>query len=216
MPKKAKSEVVLKRRDLFKLGAGKTVEVTAQLAGIKAAWAAENWLRPPFALKELAFEATCTRCDKCIEACEYGVLFKLPARFGLQVKDTPALDLVNRGCHLCEDWPCVAACEPHALMMAVAQKPLEEAPEEDGTQLPPIPKLATVEIDTKTCLPYLGPECGACAHSCPVPGALLWPDAIKPVIDGAACTGCALCREACIADPKAITVGAVVTVFQDD
>ncbi len=204
MAKKAKRNAALKRRDLLKLGARKTAGAAAHLAGIKAAWAAENWLRPPFALDELAFELTCTRCDKCIEACEHGVLFKLPARFGLHVAGTPAMDLAKRGCHMCEDWPCVAACEPNALAMAVAQV----APEEDGRQPPPMPKLASVAIDTKACLPYLGPECGACAHSCPVPGALLWPDGIKPVIDPDACTGCALCREACIAEPKAVTVGA--------
>ena len=115
------------------------------------------------------------------------------------------MDLTKRGCHLCEDWPCVAACEPNALAMAVTQL----APDKDGNQPPPMPKLASLSIDRKTCLPYLGPECGACAHVCPVPGALLWPDGLKPEIDAAVCTGCALCREACITEPKSITVAAV-------
>jgi ferredoxin-type protein NapG len=205
MAKKTTDEPVLNRRDLFKLGAGKTAEAAGRLAGIKAAWAAENWLRPPFALAELAFELTCTRCDKCIEACPFDVLFKLPARFGLQVAGTPAMDLLHRGCHMCEDWPCVAACEPKALAMAVAQV----APNEDGSQPPPKPKLATITINTKTCLPYLGPECGACAHVCPVPGALEWEDGLRPVINQDVCTGCALCREACILDPEAVDVSAI-------
>ncbi len=201
----------MKRRELFKLGASKAAEITTEMAARKVAAEAERWLRPPFAREELDFLLACTRCDKCIEACPHDVLFKLPARWGLKAVGTPAMDLARRGCHMCEDWPCVAACEPNALMMAVAQKAPEEAPEENGTPSAPLPKLALVEIDVKTCLPYQGPECGACADSCPVPGALQL-HGTKPVIDQDACTGCALCREACIADPKAVTVGAVVGV----
>lgn len=197
----------MKRRELFKLGAKKTAEVVYKAASAGAELRAANWFRPPFAVAEMDFLIDCTRCDKCITACPHGVLFKLPARYGVEVAGTPAMDLLVRGCHMCEDWPCVAACEPNALMMAVAQKAPQEAPEEDATPSAPLPKLARVEIDTKTCLPYLGPECGACSDSCPVPGALQW-RGTKPVIDQDACTGCALCREVCIADPKAITVGA--------
>ena len=52
----------------------------------------------------------------------------------------------------------------------------------------------------------MGPECGACTDACPVEDALEWEDGIKPVVNGERCTGCALCREACILDPKAIKV----------
>jgi ferredoxin len=69
----------------------------------------------------------------------------------------------------------------------------------------PLPVMAVADIDSRHCLPYQGPECGACAGSCPVPGALGWDDT-RPVIDAALCTGCALCREACIADPKAVVL----------
>ncbi|MEE8352610.1 MAG: hypothetical protein V3R37_10530 [Rhodospirillales bacterium] len=212
MTKKPNSDPAMGRRDLLRLGAGKAAEAAAQLAGIKAAWSAENWLRPPFALKELAFQLNCTLCDQCINACPHDVLFKLPARFGLQVVGTPAMDLINRGCHMCEGWPCVTACEPNALTMAVVQV----APRENEPHPPPMPKLASIAIDTKTCLPYLGPECGACAASCPVTGALLWPDGVKPVIDPDVCTGCALCREACITEPKSIAVSAVTDVLEPD
>ena len=187
----------MKRRDLFKLGARKAVEITSRAAARKVAKEAENWIRPPFAAAELDFLLACTRCDKCIEACPHDVLFNLPARWGIKAAGTPAMDLRVRGCHLCEDWPCVAACEPQALKL----------PDGDEKAPPAPPKLAFVTIDTKTCLPYLGPECGACADSCPVPGGLEW-HGTKPVINQDTCTGCALCREACIADPEAIDVSA--------
>jgi ferredoxin-type protein NapG len=190
----------MKRRDFFKLGARKTAQVALQLVGETVARRADSWLRPPFAAEELKFLLACTRCDKCIEACPYDVLFKLPARLGPQVAGTPAMDLLNRGCHMCQDWPCVAACEPDALKL----------PEQGEGKLPAPGKLAVVQIDQKTCLPYSGPECGACADSCPVPGALVWEGGLRPVINQEICTGCALCREACIVDPKAVTVSAFI------
>jgi ferredoxin-type protein NapG len=188
------------RRDLFRLGGQKVVEIASQLATAKAASRAEGWVRPPFALEELDFLLSCTRCDKCIEACPHDVLFKLSARAGLQAAGTPAMDLLQYGCHMCADWPCVAVCEPGALRL----------PEGEAGQPPAAPKFAVATIDRQACLPYLGPECGACADSCPVPGALDWEDGVRPVIDQESCTGCALCREACILDPKAIRISALV------
>ena len=182
----------MERRDFFRLGARKAAEAVVRIVDIRAEERAKNWLRPPYAAPELEFLLACTRCDACVSACPHDVIFTLSARHGVAVAGTPALDLSLRGCRLCEDWPCVAACEPNALELN------EEAP-----------RLAALEIDIDVCLPYSGPECGACAHSCPVPGALEWPDGIRPRINQDICTGCALCREACITDPKAITVAAV-------
>ena len=170
------------------------------MAGETAAMWAENWIRPPFAVNELDFLFDCTRCDKCIKACPHDVLFKLPAKWGVKAVGTPAMDLRVRGCHMCQDWPCVTACEPKVLKL----------PDQDGEIPPEAVKLARVTINTKTCLPYLGPECGACADACPVPGALEWEDRLRPVINQDACTGCALCLEACITEPKSVDVSAFI------
>ncbi len=191
---------MMKRREFFRLGAQNTVRAALRLAADKAARRAESRIRPPFALEEPEFLLACTRCDKCIEACGYDVLFKLPAHHGLQAGGTPAMDLLNRGCHMCQDWPCVKACEPGALKLPALDR---DAPG-------PPAKLARVGIDARVCLPYLGPECGACRDSCPIPGVLEWQGGIKPVIDEDSCTGCGLCREACITDPKAIEISALV------
>jgi ferredoxin-type protein NapG len=181
----------MKRRDFFKLGARKTAKAVLQVAAEKTALLTGNWIRPPYAIAERAFLAACTQCDKCIEACPHDVLFRLPEKKG-SAAGTPAMDLLIRGCHMCEDWPCVEVCEPDALVR----------PEADTGPL----RMATVRINETTCLPYSGPECGACAASCPVPGALTWQGGLKPVIDAEHCTGCALCREACITDPKSVEV----------
>jgi len=186
------------RRAFFTRGARKAAELAVQQADAKVVARAGRWVRPPYALDELPFLLACTRCGDCIEACPHHVVFPLSTRLGAQVAGTPAMDLLTKGCHLCEDWPCVGACEPGALSL-----PPPSADEAQDS--PPQPRLAVVEIDTGTCLPYLGPECGGCAHSCPVEGALLW-ERERPRIDPDHCTGCALCRAACILAPKAITV----------
>ncbi len=64
-------------------------------------------------------------------------------------------------------------------------------------------------LDMEAALPYSGPECGACADRCPVPGALEWRDGVRPHINQDLRVGCALGRETCILTPKAITVHAV-------
>jgi ferredoxin-type protein NapG len=188
------------RRDLFRRGGKKIAGVASQIAAATAANRADGWIRPPFAIDELEFLLRCTQCDKCAEACPHDVIFALPARTGRHAAGTPAMNLLRRGCHMCVDWPCVAACEPDAL----------NRPEADEERPPEPPKLAAAKIDQTTCLPYSGPECGACASACPVPGALNWAGGTRPVIDQEHCTGCALCREACITDPKAIQISARV------
>jgi ferredoxin-type protein NapG len=192
------------RRAFFKLGVEKASKTAVKLVDDKLKQRASHWIRPPYALDELEFLLACTRCDKCIEACPHDVVFKLSAKLGMQVVGTPAMDLLNKGCHLCEDWPCVKACEPKALQF----------PEVEEGEALPLAKIAYAEINTQTCLPYTGPECGACASSCPVPGALLW-DMDKPRIDPETCVGCSLCREACIVNPKAVTIKSLLLQQSD-
>ncbi len=192
------------RRNFFKAGVKKLSETAVKVVDNKVNQRASHWIRPPYAINELEFLLACTRCDKCIEACPHNVIFKLPAKLGVQVVGTPAMDLLNKGCHLCEDWPCVETCEPKALQF----------PEVEEGETPPIAKIACAEINIQTCLPYSGPECGACASSCPVPGALLW-DMEKPRIDPENCVGCSLCREACIANPKAVTIKSLLLQQSD-
>ncbi len=172
------------RRAFLRGGLG---QAARQIAGDESAI---SWIRPPYAVAEDDFQRDCSRCGDCIKACPHGVIFSLSAELGGAVADTPALNLLNHGCHLCADWPCVTACEAGVLVL----------PEDDPQQAPVA--LARVTINTETCLPYSGPECGACADSCPV-GALHF-NGTRPEIDAVRCLGCGMCREACIVDPKAV------------
>jgi len=189
------------RRAFFSSAFQKTTREVVKRVDAKVEKDALRWIRPPFAQAELEFLLSCTRCGDCIEACSYKVIFPLSARLGVRVGATPAMDLVNKGCHLCQDWPCVNACEAGALVIPETTKDNESVP---------MPVLALASINTQTCFPYSGPECGACKSSCPVSGALLW-DQQRPCIDEKKCIGCGLCREACIVDPSAISITSVNT-----
>jgi len=95
------------RRTFFRRGLKEAAEVAVKHADAQVSKRAGHWIRPPFALAELEFLLACTRCGECAVACPHGVVFLLPARLGAQVLGTPALDLLTKGCLLCEDWPCV-------------------------------------------------------------------------------------------------------------
>ncbi|MFT4606766.1 MAG: ferredoxin-type protein NapG [Gammaproteobacteria bacterium] len=188
------------RRGFFKNIARKSTEKPVEIVEKKVNRRAANWIRPPYALDEADFLLACSRCNRCVEACPHQVIFKLPERLGAQIAFTPALDLLKKGCHQCEDWPCVNACQDKALVLPEPDSSAEqdEIPQE-------LPKMARAEINSKTCLPYNGHECDACADSCPVPGALTW-DMTLPIINLLVCTGCGMCREVCVADPKAVNI----------
>ncbi|MGJ8687057.1 MAG: hypothetical protein ACSHWQ_06230 [Spongiibacteraceae bacterium] len=202
----------LSRRRFFSRGAEKVVNAAMGGLESRAEQKARHWIRPPFAKPELDFLLACSRCSACIEACPKSVIFPLPVTRGAEVAATPALDLLNKGCELCEGWPCEAACEDGALLIPTLlaegegddqELDVDKLDQDKPEQWPE--KLSKVSIDTSLCLPYSGPECGACRGSCPVDGALRW-DREKPMIDEDICLGCGMCREACIVEGKAITL----------
>lgn len=199
------------RRNFLRQGAKELASRVVSEADARVRAQAARWIRPPFAVEELDLLLGCSRCGDCIEACPQHIVFALPASLAPQAAGTPALDLLNHGCHLCEDWPCVTACTAGVLKLPVPDEiqtgeDLSEPKAQPGQPVVPLrPHIARVAIDTSLCLPYAGPECGACRDTCPVPGAMTW-DGEKPLINAAVCVGCALCREACILEPRAITV----------
>lgn len=190
------------RRQFFQKALQKTAETVVKQGDARVTARASHWIRPPYAIAELEFLLSCTRCVECIAACPHEVIFPLAARLGADVAGTPALDLLNKGCQLCQEWPCVTACKTGAL---------KRSQETEDAGVDQLPRLARVKIDRNACLPYQGPECGVCVGACPVPGALRLQQE-RPVIDEAVCTGCALCREACIVEGKAIQVTSVHAV----
>lgn len=229
----------ISRRSFFKRSLGKATELGTQIIEEKVAHKAKNWIRPPFAIAELDFILACNRCGDCTSACPHDVVFPLSASKGIEVAGTPAMDILNKGCHLCTDWPCVTACETDALNFSYGKlinvedgtDSEEELAVVDETtnivksdveidrvkapmalEIMPLatecPSMAKAKINTKECMPYSGPECGACRGSCPIPNTLIWSNE-KPSINQETCIGCGLCREACITSPKSVDIRTV-------
>ena len=191
------------RRDFFRKSFGKAAEVVVKTADKRVSERSKHWIRPPYAIPELEFLLACTRCGACNEACPHNVIFPLAARLGADVVNTPALDLLKKGCHLCEDWPCVKACETGALVIKY---------ENDKQEV--VEKFANAIIDESLCLPFSGPECGACIYACKIEGVLQLVQE-KPVINQQLCVGCGLCREACVVEDKAIQITSVGVKLQE-
>lgn len=75
---------------------------------------AKGLLRPPGALDEEAFLASCIKCGQCIQVCPYHSLKLLDLAAGIDM-GTPAVDARQRGCYLCDLFPCILCCPSGAL-----------------------------------------------------------------------------------------------------
>lgn len=146
-------------------------------------------LRPPGAIDELSFLATCTRCDLCIEACPHNALVRAGARCGAGV-DTPTLVPDKAPCYLCPDTPCILACTEGAL------QPVEKI------------KLGTAHVIQNKCFAWnsQADRCDYCYDRCPRKGQAIVMENNKPRVCEEACTGCGICEFFCPAPGNAIRV----------
>ena len=140
--------------------------------------------RPPHAVAESEFVAGCTRCDACIQACPPHALYRAPEEDG-QFAGFPILDAESQPCLMCDDLPCVTACEASVLRF--------EAPA----------AMALAKVDSVACLAFRGTVCTVCVERCPVENAITL-EAGRPVVDADICTGCGVCQYVCPAPGNAI------------
>jgi len=147
-------------------------------------------LRPPGALDEPEFLATCLRCGKCAQVCPQQAINIGRGGSGLAI-GTPYIVPRQAACDLCLE--CIPVCPSGAL------RPVEKAKV----------RMGLAEIDHNACLAWLGNECKICYTSCPFYNqAIKLEDHKRPVVDKTFCAGCGICEHVCVADPAAITVQA--------
>ena len=173
-------------------------------------------IRPPGAVEEVQFNAGCTRCGLCQDACEIGAIQYYTEADGL-LYQTPYIDPSKKACNLCfkfSGMKCTHVC-PTGVLKETYFEDMEKV------------RMATIELFPDRCLAHKakyirneqrmlssldrsykeseaiyerrGP-CGKCYDFCPVreraitlePGSLL-----APIIHPEHCLGCGLCEEAC-------------------
>ncbi|EDQ01520.1 ferredoxin-type protein NapF [Shewanella benthica] len=135
-----------------------------------------NAIRPPWSKTDIEFTDICTRCDKCIQACETQIIFRGDGGF-------PEINFADDECTFCNK--CAEVC-PEPLFL--------------DTEHPPWELKAVVQ---ETCLAYKGVWCQSCKDACDE-RAIGFKSAIgqapKPVIDTDLCTGCGACAAPCPTD----------------
>jgi ferredoxin-type protein NapG len=146
-------------------------------------------VRPPGALIESLFLATCQSTGQCVTACPYGTI-RLAGPPGAHADNTPVITPANVPCYLCVDVPCAAACPSGAL-----------APISRGSV-----KIGVAVVNRDACFAWQGSECGECIKACPVGATALVREGAGPKVLEDGCTGCGLCTNACPTRPRAIRI----------
>jgi ferredoxin-type protein NapG len=151
------------------------------------------YLRPPGAGPENEFVMACTGCGACQKACPKNAILPLGEAYG-DAKDTPCLLPSMEPCRLCEDMPCISACEPGALM----RTPVDQL------------RMGTLKIRAEQCWAAQGQPCDYCVTACPLESPAIHFTGAEGrslvVFDKERCIGCGLCLFYCTATPRAIEV----------
>jgi ferredoxin-type protein NapG len=144
-----------------------------------------GWLRPPGAVEEKTFLERCTGCADCLEACPHDAIQTLSSN------GTPVIFPEDSPCQLCEDLPCIGACETDALL------PLAGPAQVNMGVAKVLPKMCTA-----------GDGCNACVSKCPT-GAISMDFALLRIkVDDTICVGCGVCQYICrtVNDRSAIRI----------
>lgn len=144
---------------------------------------------PPGAVEN--YPEACTSCGDCVEACPVSAIVLAPD----ERSENPLAVIApaSQACVMCEDTPCIAACDDGALKM----------PEGEDTGFP---KMGVARVQEGHCLAFNGSLCMICFDACPLKRSALRLHRARPVINDDVCTGCGKCEFLCPTPTKAIVV----------
>jgi len=170
-------------------------------------------LRPPGAVPETDFLASCIKCGMCVEACPYDSL-KLASPGDNKPVGTPYYTPRTTPCYMCTDIPCVPVCPTGSLDIKLVSEKDESGMLKLNINLA---KMGLAVIDRETCIAYSGIQCDACYRACPVIDKAITVEytrnvrtgkhaMLAPVVHSNTCTGCGLCEKACVTKKAAIFI----------
>ena len=133
-----------------------------------------DWLRPPGAVAEDDFLERCTKCGDCLEVCPYEAIVHHPK------DETPVIFQEKSPCRLCEDFPCIDACETEALL--------------------PVGNIMDIQMGLavvihQDCTAAHG--CNACVSKCPTQAISMNFSNFRVMVNEQDCVGCGICQHIC-------------------
>jgi ferredoxin-type protein NapG len=159
-------------------------------------------LRPPGALPELDFAATCSRCGDCVRACPAQCIVLDESEAG----GLPHIKARTSPCVICDDLSCMKACPTGALQMVADRFHINMGyAVADHSQCL---RGEAHEYDQETGEPInTGEDCRVCVSMCPIGEKALGLDQYHGMVEvREGCTGCGVCERVCPTTPAAIYV----------
>jgi ferredoxin-type protein NapG len=146
-------------------------------------------IRPPGALAEAEFLATCLRCGRCADACPAEAI-ELIANQPPPMKGTPQVIPSNRACVICDDLSCMKVCPSGALQLV------------DRLAI----RMGLAVMDHGLCVRSQGEDCQECIDKCPIGTIAIRLEngrvkVVEPTDGAPGCTGCGLCEQYCPTRP---------------
>jgi ferredoxin-type protein NapF len=176
--------MTISRRALLQLAASAAVSGT--VLGLTSVGRAHNLVRPPGALDEPEFLASCSRCLRCLDACAPLAIKPASVFSGFANLGTPVLE--TNKCILCME--CIRACPT----LSLSKIPKDEV------------FLGTAVIIKDVCLAWRKTRrCRECEKACK-PEAIVMEEGRYPVVLAEKCNGCGICMRRCPTEPKSIYI----------
>lgn len=169
----------ISRRGFLAAGAVGAAMVGVGGFGAVSRQADAAFVRPPGASSGAEVVAACDRCQKCLQACPYGIVTPVPLAESLVAYGTPMLSFRNGYCDFCMQ--CVDACPTGALAYG---GPAER-------------DLGVAVVVKDACVAWDWAGCTVCKDECPVEGAITLDDHDRPVVHPEYCDGCGKCEQVC-------------------